>query len=92
MKKAKPAKTPARIVWNLIHAEMVTQGVTQQELARRAHVNKDTVCLDNKDPNRIPMSRLWVYFAALGIDPAVVLRPLAMEHAEHMIRREEPQC
>lgn len=87
-KKATGKRTPARIVWELIAAEMRRQQITQIELAKRAKVSKDTVCSDGHDPEKIPMWRVWRYFALLGIDPNKVLRPLAMEHAEQMIRRE----
>lgn len=86
-KKATRARTPARIIWDLITAEMQMQEITQGELAKRSNVTRQTVCTDGKCPEKIPMHRVWVYFAALGIDPDKVLRPLALEHAENMIRR-----
>lgn len=81
-------RTPARIIWDIIAAEMQRQGVTQVMLAKRAHVDKSTVGSDGRNPEKIPMFRVWLYFAILGIDPDIVLRPLAVEHAEHMIRKE----
>lgn len=87
-KKTPRARTPARIIWDMIAAEMIRQQMTQGELAKRAHVNPCTVTTDGKDPEKIPMHRVWLYFAILGIDANKVLRPLAMEHAEQMIRRE----
>ena len=84
-KKAQRARTPARIIWDMISAEMQRQEMTQTELARRAKVGKNTVSTDGQDPNKIPMSRVWLYFTILGIDPLTVLRPLAIAHAEKMI-------
>lgn len=87
-KKAARARTPSRIIWDLIAAEMHRQNMTQGELAKRASVNPCTVTSDSKDPDKMPMHRVWIYFAILGLDPAIVLRPIAIEHAENMIRRE----
>ena len=47
-----------------------------------------TVSADSNEPEKIPLWRLWRYFALLGIDAAEVLRPLAIEHAEKLIARE----
>ena len=90
-KKATGKRTPSSIIWDLIAAEMQRQKMTQGELAKRAKVNPCTVTSDSKDPGKIPQHRVWMYFAILGLDPAIVLRPLAIEHAENMIRR-EPEC
>lgn len=89
-KKAPKSRTPSRIIWDLIAAEMYRQNMTQGELAKRAHVNPCTVSTDCKDPDKMPMHRVWIYFAILGLDPAIVLRPLALGHAENMIRRDAP--
>lgn len=86
-KKAARARTPSRIIWDMIDAEMRFQQVTKLELAKRAHVDRNTVGLDAHDPERIPMHRVWIYFAALGMDAAEVLRPIAQEHAERLIQR-----
>lgn len=86
-KKAARARTPARVIWDMIDAEMQMQQITKLELAKRARVNRNTVGLDARDPGRIPMQRVWLYFAALGLDAAEVLRPLAVEHAERLISR-----
>lgn len=87
-KKATGKRTPSRIIWDLIAAEMLRQQMTQGELAKRAKVNPCTVSTDGKDPDKMTMQRVWTYFAILGLDPNIVLRPLAQEHAENMIRRE----
>ena len=53
-----------------------------------AGVSACTVSSDSNEPEKIPLWRLWRYFALLGIDAAEVLRPLAIEHAEKLIARE----
>lgn len=87
-KKAVRARTPARIIWDMIAAEMTLQHVTQRELAKRAKVAQATVTTDGQDPEKMPMWRVWSYFAILGIDPLKVLKPLAIEHAENIVRKE----
>lgn len=87
-KKAVRARTPARIIWDMIAAEMTLQHVTQRELAKRAKVAQATVATDGQDPEKMPMWRVWRYFAILGIDPLKVLKPLAIEHAENIVRKE----
>ena len=79
-KKATRARTPSRIMWDLIAA--------QAALAKMAGVAVCTVSADSSEPEKIPLWRLWRYFALLGIDAAEVLRPLAIEHAEKLIARE----
>jgi hypothetical protein len=46
------------------------------------------VTTDGQDPEKMPMWRVWRYFAILGIDPLKVLKPLAIEHAENIVRKE----
>ncbi len=87
-KKATRTRTPSRIMWDLIAAEMQRQSITQAALAKMVGVNACTVSADGSDPDKIPLWRLWKYFALLGIDAAEVLRPLAIEHAEKLIARE----
>lgn len=84
-KKAQPARTPPRIIWGLIDAEMTAQAVSRGEIAKRIGVHVNTVHSDAAEPEKIPLSRLFVYFAALGIDPALMLRPIAHSIAERMI-------
>lgn len=80
-------RTPARMVWQMISAEMARQKMTQEGLAKLAGCSRNTVSLDSKDPERIPMCRVWTYFAALGIDCTEVLKPIAHEIAEAAIKR-----
>lgn len=88
MKKAKRLRTPAQIIWHIIDSEMRMQEITQRELAKRVNVNRNTVSEDSRDPERIPMRRVWLYFAALGLDASEVLRPIAAEHAERLTQRD----
>lgn len=83
----KGRRTPARIVWQMISAEMARQKMTQEALAKLAGCSRNTVSLDSKDPERIPMSRVWTYFAVLGIDCTAVLKPIAHQIATESIVR-----
>lgn len=83
----KREKTPSRVVWQMIAAEMTRQNISQEMMAKMAGCSKNTVSLDGTDPERIPMSRVWTYFAVLGIDCATVLRPIAYQIAEEAIKR-----
>lgn len=89
-KKATGKRTPSRILWEVIDAERARQGVTCEKLSDIAGFSRSTVITDKQDPDKITLYRLWCYLAALGISADEVLRPIAMEHAENMIRR-EPQ-
>ena len=82
---SRPTRTPPRIIWGLIEAEMKAQEVSRSELAKRIGVHANTVHSDATEPERIPLSRLFIYFAALGIEPSVMLRPIAHSIAERMI-------
>lgn len=88
-KKAPKARTPSTIMWDMIACEMYRQHMTKCEVAKQIGVSEQTIRNDENDPYKIPQWRLWSYFLVLGIDATTVLRPLAMEHAENMIRREE---
>ena len=48
-------------------------------------MSANTITSDSKEPEKIPLSRVFLYFAALGIDPQVMLRPIAHSIAERMI-------
>lgn len=85
MKKAMPRMTPGRILWRIIDSEMKAQSITQKRLAEMASVNKCTVSEDSRDPERMPLHRVWVYFAALGIDPAEILLPIGEAHLQRLL-------
>ena len=48
-------------------------------------VHANTVSSDAREPEKIPLDRLSLYFTALGINPEVMLRPIAHSIAERMI-------
>lgn len=87
-KKAISPKTPARIMWAIIAAEMQLQCITQKALAKRIGKSESLVSDDARDPDRIPQWRLWLYFAVLGIDAETVLRPVLDAHKENMLKKE----
>ena len=87
-KKATGKRTPSRILWEVIDAERTRQGMTCEKLSDIAGFSRSTVITDKQDPDKITLHRLWCYLAALGISAYEVLRPIAMEHAEKMIKEE----
>lgn len=86
-KKAKSARTPARIMADLIECSMIVSGQTKTGLAKMAKVSLNTVCNDLKDPERIPQGRLWLYFAALGAPMDEALKSVAEKVAEKATER-----
>ena len=85
MSAARKKRTAPQIIWGLIAAEMAAQNVQRAEIAARIGVSANTVTSDAKEPEKIPLSRIYIYFAALGIDPQIMLRPIAHSIAERMI-------
>jgi hypothetical protein len=85
-KKAQPARTSPRIIWKLIAAEMAAQEIQRAEIAKRIGVHVNTVNSDAKEPEKMPLDRVFNYLAALDIDPEIMLRPIAISIAERMIR------
>ena len=77
--KAKTKKTPAMMLWAMIDAERCAQKMSLRMLGQISGYSSGTVSLDSNCPERIPLERLFVYFAALGIDAATVIRPIAEE-------------
>ena len=82
----KAKTTPARILWGLIEYEMAAQHMSQERLGKAVGVSRMTVYGDATAPERIPMSRLFLYFTALGIDADTILRPLAYAGAERRLK------
>ena len=62
--------------------------MTQKALAQRIGKSESLVSDDARDPDRIPQWRLWLYFAAVGIDAGEVLRPILDAHRENMLKKE----
>lgn len=86
-KKAKSARTPARIMADLIECALIVSGQTKTKLAKMANVSLNTVCNDLKDPERIPQGRLWLYFAALGAPMDDALKAVAETFAISAVKR-----
>lgn len=84
-KRAK--ETPQRLLWDIIKGEACMQGMTQEQLGKLIGVTRGTVCNDAADPARIPLGRVFLYFAALGIDAEVLLRPLAYGCADNRFKK-----
>lgn len=51
-KKATRTRTPSRIMWDLIAAEMQRQSITQAALAKMAGVAVCTVSADSSEPEK----------------------------------------
>ena len=85
--KARRSRTPSEIIAGLVQAAMTADGMTAQELAKRAGVHANTVYRDLKDPDRIPQSRLWRYFVTLGVPVQAALDGIADALAESLTRR-----
>ena len=85
--KAKPARTPARIMADLLECALIVSGQTKTGLAKLSGVCLNTVCSDLKDPERIPQGRLWLYFAALGAPMDDALKAVAEKVAEKATER-----
>lgn len=82
---AKQARTMPRIIWGLLAAEMTAQDLQRADVAKMIGVHANTVSSDAREPEKIPLDRLSLYFTALGINPEVMLRPIAHSIAERMI-------
>lgn len=85
--KARTKKTPAMMLWGMVAAEKQAQNLSNRELADLAGCSDGTVSLDANCPERIPLSRLFCYFAALGIDAATVIRPIAQAYIDNLVAR-----
>ena len=83
---AKQARTMPRIIWGLISAAMAAQDIQRSDIAKMIGVHANTVSSDAREPEKIPLDRLTLYFTALGINPEVMLRPIAAGITECMIR------
>lgn len=85
---SRPKRTPAQIMADLIACAMTLQGETQQTLAKKVKVHPNTVCNDFQDPERIPQSRLWLYFTVLGVPVDDALSAVAVSFAQTAVKRE----
>lgn len=80
-------QTPSQITCKLIQAALSASGMSVAELAKRVQVHTNTVRNDMRDPDRIPQSRLWMYFVVLGVPIEDALEKIAKEFAFSLVRR-----
>lgn len=59
--------SPCREVWGSIEKELYKKQMTKKELARLTGVSPNTISRDARDPGRIPLDRLCLYFTALDM-------------------------
>ncbi|MBQ6040007.1 MAG: hypothetical protein IJL32_04440 [Oscillospiraceae bacterium] len=64
---AKRKKTPAECVAAIVTASMAVRSMTARQLADLVGVHYQTVYNDLKDPNKMTMYRMWLYFTALDV-------------------------
>lgn len=83
----KRKRTPAECVGCIISAAMGANDVTVPDLAKMANVHENTVRLDMKDPDRMPMYRVWIYFTALGVPIDDGLQAFADSFSRSLIER-----
>lgn len=85
--KSKPVRTPSRIMADMIECAMLCQSETRQSIAKKMGISINTVCADLKEPERIPQSRLWMYFTVLGAPMQSALESVAKEFALSAVKR-----
>ena len=85
--KAKARRTPSEIMSRIISAAMAANELTAQDLAKRADVHQNTVYSDLKDPDKITLSRLWIYFLALDVPVDDALAAFAEAFARGIVQR-----
>lgn len=85
---AKRKKTPAECIGRILCAAMGAAGISSEVLASRAGVARNTVCSDLKDPDRMPMQRVWLYFTVLGVPIEKGLQAFADSFALSLTQRE----
>ena len=84
---AKRKKTPAEIVAGIINAAMGANKFDALQLAEAAGVHQNTVRKDLKDPDGMPMRRMWLYFTALSVPIDEGLEAFADSFARSLISR-----
>ena len=80
-------RTPAECIGMVINAAMGAKGITEDSLAAAAGVHKNTLRSDLKDPDRIPMKRVWLYFTALDVPVDEALSAFADSFARSLVTR-----
>lgn len=85
--KAKPKRTPAQIMRDMISGAIGMRGETQKTLAKKIHASEKTVYSDLHYPERIPQHRLWLYFTVLEIPINTVLQAVGDAYIKELIKR-----
>jgi hypothetical protein len=80
-------KTPAQIVSAVIRAAMGAESIDSKTLAKMAGVHANTVYNDLKDPDGMPMQRMWLYFTALSVPVDEGLQAFADSFARSLTMR-----
>lgn len=80
-------KTPAEIVKTIISAAMGARQIDSKQLAKLAGVHANTVYNDLKDPDGIPMQRVWLYFTILGVPVDDALKRIADSFSQMLVNR-----
>ena len=85
--KAKSRRTPSEVMCRILQAAMAANDVTAQELADSSGVHQNTVKSDLRDPDKIKLQRLWLYFLALGVPIDDALAAFAESFARGLTQR-----
>ena len=80
-------RTPAQCIGSIIRSAMSAQEVNAEQLAKLVGVHANTVYNDLRDPDRIQMRRVWLYFTALGVPVDEALRAFADSFARSLVSR-----
>lgn len=75
----------------IIKAEMGRRDLTTIDVSKKMHCHVNTVRNDLKDPETTPQSRLWLYFAVLGMPLDNFLATVAAAYANHIVSMQIPE-
>ena len=87
-KKAMRGKTPDECIAGIVRAAMADAEVTQEQLAKRVNVHKNTVYHDLTKPEGMTLGRMQLYFAALGVPVRECLLAFAGAYAQHLVLKD----
>lgn len=79
--------TPAECVAKVITAAMAVREMTAKQLAEKVGVHSNTVHNDLKEPNKMTMYRMWLYFVALEVPVDDGLQSFADSFARSLVTR-----
>ena len=85
--KAPARRTPSDIVGRILHAAMAAGGISADDIAKLASVHKNTVLSDLREPDKMPLHRMWLYFLALGVPIDEALQAFADAFARGLTER-----